>query len=54
MLCLSAECVENNITEYGGSLHVSYSIEVNGICAEVTDFTLTATSVNANNHPAVQ
>ncbi len=54
MLCLSAECVENNITEYGGSLHVSYSIEVNGICAEVTDFTLTATSVNTNNHLAVQ
>ena len=44
MLCLSAECVENNITENGGSLHVSYSIEVNGIMAEVTDFTLTATS----------
>lgn len=46
MLCLSAECVENNITESGGSLHVSYSIEVNGICAEVTDFTLTATSMD--------
>lgn len=46
MLCLSAECVENNLTESGGSLHVSYSIEVNGICAEVTDFTLTATAVS--------
>ena len=44
MLCLSAECVENNLQENGGVLHVSYSIEVNGITAEVTDFTLTATS----------
>ena len=43
MLCLSAECVENNLQENGGVLHVSYSIEVNGITAEVTDFTLTAT-----------
>ena len=43
MLCLSAECVENNLQEDGGVLHVSYSIEVNGITAEVTDFTLTAT-----------
>lgn len=46
MLCLSAECVENNLKEDGGVLHVSYSIEVNGITAEVTDFTLTATSGN--------
>ena len=43
-LCLSAECVENNLKENGGVLHVSYSIEVNGITAEVTDFTLTAIS----------
>ena len=49
MLCLSAECVDNNITEGGGSLHVNYSIEVNGICAEVTDFTLTATSMETTN-----
>lgn len=46
MLCLSAECVENNLDEDGGVLHVSYSIEVNGITAEVTDFTLTAISGN--------
>lgn len=44
MLCLTAECVENNLKEDGGVLHVSYSIEVNGITAEVTDFVLTATS----------
>ena len=44
MLCLTAECVENNLKEDGGVLHVSYSIEVNGITAEVTDFTLTAVS----------
>ena len=44
MLCLTAECVENNLKEDGGVLHVSYSIEVNGITAEVTDFTLTAIS----------
>lgn len=42
MLCLSAECVENNFSDSGGVLHASYSIEVNGITAEVTDFTLTA------------
>ena len=46
MLCLTAECVENNLKEDGGVLHVSYSIEVNGITAEVTDFTLTATLGN--------
>jgi len=51
MLCLSAQCVENNLTECGGSLHVSYSIEVNGICAEVTDFTLTATSMTGKSSP---
>lgn len=44
VLCLSAECVENSFDENGGVLHVSYSIEVNGITAEVTDFTLTAIS----------
>ena len=54
MLCLSAECVENNITDNGGSLHVSYSIEVNGICAEVTDFTLTATSMEEANNNVLQ
>ncbi len=43
MLCLTAECVENNLKDDGGVLHVSYSIEVNGITAEVTDFVLTAT-----------
>ena len=48
MLCLSAECVENSLDEDGGILHVSYSIEVNGITAEVTDFTLTATSGTVN------
>ena len=48
MLCLSAECVENNLQENGGVLHVSYSIEVNGITAEVTDFTLTAISGEEN------
>ena len=48
VLCLSAECVENSFDESGGVLHVSYSIEVNGITAEVTDFTLTAISDNHN------
>ena len=49
MLCLTAECVENNLQEDGGRLHVSYCIEVNGITAEVTDFTLTAISENSSN-----
>lgn len=48
MLCLTAECVENNLKEDGGVLRVSYSIEVNGITAEVTDFTLTAVSSNVS------
>ncbi len=47
MLCLSAERVENNLKEHGGSLRVSYSIEVNGITAEVTDFTLTVARENS-------
>lgn len=42
-LCLSTQSIESNITEDGGYLKASYSIEVNGITAEVTDFTLTAT-----------
>lgn len=41
-LCVSTDEITNNMTEKGGSLTVSYSIEVNGIVAEVTDFTITA------------
>lgn len=41
-LCVSTEEINNHMTESGGSLTVSYSIEVNGIVAEVTDFTITA------------
>lgn len=41
-LCVSTEEIKNNMTAGGGSLSVSYSIEVNGIVAEVTDFTITA------------
>lgn len=41
-ICVSTEDIKNNMTKNGGSLSVSYSIEVNGIVAEVTDFTLTA------------
>lgn len=41
-LCVSTDDITNNMTEKGGSLTVSYSIEVNGIVAEVTDFTITA------------
>ncbi len=43
-LCVSTDDIRNNMTKDGGSLTVSYSIEVNGIVAEVTDFTLTADS----------
>lgn len=46
MLCLSAQSVENNLGDTGGSLRVSYCIEVNGITAEVTDFTLTVAHEN--------
>lgn len=41
-LCVCTESIENHMTDAGGSLSVSYSIEVNGMIAEVTDFTLTA------------
>lgn len=41
-LCIATDEITNNMTEKGGSLTVSYSIEVNGIIAEVTDFTITA------------
>jgi len=41
-LCVTTEEITNNMTAKGGSLSVSYSIEVNGIVAEVTDFTITA------------
>lgn len=40
-LCVSTDEIKNNMTEDGGTLSVSYSIDVNGIVAEVTDFTLT-------------
>ena len=42
-LCLNTENIESNITEDGGYIKASYSIEVNGITAEKTDFILTAT-----------
>lgn len=41
-LCVSTEKIDNRMTPHGGSLSVSYSIEVNGMIAEVSDFTLTA------------
>lgn len=44
-LCVSTEDINNNMTNTGGSLQISYSIEVNGIVAEVTDFTITADSI---------
>ena len=44
-LCITTDEIKNNMTKDGGSLTVSYSIEVNGIVAEVTDFTLTADNI---------
>ena len=41
-LCISTKSMNKNITEDSLSLQLAYSIEVNGITAEVTDFTLTA------------
>lgn len=41
-LCVSTEKIDNRMTPHGGSLSVSYSIEVNGMIAEVSDFTITA------------
>ncbi len=41
-LCVSTESIDNKMTESGGSLSVRYSIEVNGMIAEISDFTLTA------------
>ena len=42
-LVANTENIESNITEDGGYIKASYSIEVNGITAEKTDFILTAT-----------
>lgn len=47
-LCVTTNEIQNNMTEAGGSLSVSYSIEVNGMIAEVSDFTLTADSITYN------
>ncbi len=44
-LCVSTEKIDNRMTAHGGSLSVSYSIEVNGMIAEVSDFTITADSI---------
>ncbi len=41
-LCISTRNIDSDLTENGGSLSLSYSIEVNGITAECTDITLTA------------
>ena len=45
-LCVSTAEIQNNMTPSGGSLSVSYTIEVNGMLAEVTDFTVTANHLN--------
>lgn len=47
-LCVTTNEIKNNMTENGGSLSVSYSIEVNGMIAEVSDFTLTADSITSD------
>lgn len=47
-LCVTTDEITHNMTEKGGSLSVSYSIEVNGIVAEVTDFTITADQFTQN------
>ena len=44
-LCITTNEIKNNMTGGGGTLSVSYSIEVNGIVAEVSDFTLTANNI---------
>ena len=48
-LCVDTCEIENNMSAGGGSLSVSYSIEVNGMLAEVTDFTLTANTFGNDN-----
>ncbi len=45
-LCVSTDTIDNRMTSTGGTLKVSYSIEVNGILAEVTDFTITADTIH--------
>lgn len=39
-LCIDTKQMENNLSEHGGSLSINYSIEVNGIIAEVTQINL--------------
>ena len=41
-LCVDTKNLETDISEAGVKLKISYSIEVNGITAEVSDITLTA------------
>jgi uncharacterized beta-barrel protein YwiB (DUF1934 family) len=44
-LCVTTDEIKNNMTSSGGSLTVRYSIDVNGIVAEVSDFTITASNI---------
>ncbi len=41
-LCVSTKSIDSDLTENGGRLCLSYSIEVNGITAETSDIILTA------------
>ena len=44
-LGVTTKTISGGISEDGGSLTISYTIDVNGILAEVTDFTLTAAAL---------
>jgi hypothetical protein len=47
-LCVDTSEINNKMSEHGGSLSVKYSIEINGMIAEVTSFTITASSMVKN------
>ncbi|MCR5353833.1 MAG: DUF1934 domain-containing protein [Clostridiales bacterium] len=44
-LCVDTSEINNKMSEHGGSLSVKYSIEINGMIAEVSSFTITASSI---------
>ena len=47
-LCINTRNIDADMTEDGGSLKLSYSIEVNGITAESSDIVLTANPQNTD------
>ena len=39
-MCVSTDEIHNSVTDGGGTLHIAYTVEINGSKAERTDFTM--------------